>query len=58
MRYLISIAFSELFATKVTPYGKKLFYITDEKSNFARMKRTGQLYRQELDPERAVYERL
>lgn len=53
----ITYLFQSFIPTRVTPFGRRIFYITNENSHFARLHRTGQLYTRELDPTRATYER-
>jgi len=46
--------FSLLFPTRLTGFGRMLFYVTNENDYVARLTRTGQIYTKEIDPERAT----
>jgi hypothetical protein len=46
--------FSLLFPTRVTNFGKLLFYITNEDDYVARLTRIDSIYTLEIDPERAT----
>jgi hypothetical protein len=41
--------FSFLFPTKLTPFGRALFFLTDENDYVARLTRTGQIYTKTVD---------
>ena len=51
----LTILFSAIFPTKITSLGKRLFYITNENDYIARQTRLQQVYKLELDPERATH---
>jgi hypothetical protein len=46
--------FQLLFPTKLTNFGRSLFYITNENDYIARLTRIDQIYTKEIDPERAT----